>query len=138
MGIRRIIDANHQTGLNGKNGNSKKMGDITHGLKRSYLMKVEDIQDDSNQRKIKDIMRGLKKSYPITIGDIPDKLKEPERYQRFMQSDDDNREIYIREYSKKWQMYKELFEEIDLNKITQIPISYRHARFRTLADVGEI
>lgn len=111
MGIKRIIDMSYQPAPNVRVTNSKE---------------------------INDIMRGLKKSYPITKGDIPDKSKEPGRFDSFMRSDFDSREIYNSNYFKRWYMYKELFEEIEIRRIVGIPISYRPARFRTLADLEGI
>ena len=89
-------------------------------------------------RCLRKIINGFRKSYPITRGDIPDKSREPERYESFMQSDSDNRKIYAGEYSKKWYMYKELFEEKVLKEITQIPKLYLSVRFRSLAHVERI
>ena len=89
----------------------------------------------TNSKEIDDIMYGRKKSYPITKGDIPNKLREPERFGGFMRSDSDNREIYNSNYLKRWHMYKELFEEIEIRRIIRIPKGHRPARFRTLADL---
>ena len=126
MGTKRLVDMSQPA-------QQVRGARLARPVRPFFALKVNDHREE---REIKD---GFRRNYRTCKGDVPDQLREPERYESFMQSEADNRAIYDRkeqDYSARWYMYKRLFDEKAVEEMAQkiVDISrLYHRKSRSLA-----